>query len=278
MKGNKEILIPYLFSKNKVYYLHNEYHLGDNVFNFILFYNLKDYIEANNIKIFYYANRCYLPQLKEFLCSPNIYLASIEYKPSTSIQLWINNPLFMYRHDKQNMPVCFNKFYLKFFNNVLNMLHINYSLSKFCYSDLNLLADYDNLEEKYKSIDILFLNSQPLSNQYNYNKIEWDNYIRLLNNLNKYKIVTTTKVSNEINCTLDDNLTVKKIASVSLKASIIIAVNSGVVPGLLNINTLQNVKRFYTFDRNCYYSYPHFVSKNNINDISFDELASLLNK
>ena len=73
-------------------------------------------------------------------------------------------------------------------------------------------------------------------------------------------------------CTSDDNLTIKDIASLSTKAKVIIAVNSGVVPGLLNYFTLQNVKKFYIFDSFNYYSYPNFENKNKIYDISVDEL------
>ena len=60
------------FSRKKVYHLHNSYHLGDNVFNLILFNIIKKYIEANNIKIFYYAKNEYISQLSEFICSKNI--------------------------------------------------------------------------------------------------------------------------------------------------------------------------------------------------------------
>ena len=74
------------FTKNKEYHLHNSYHLGDNVFNFILFYLIKDYIEANNIKIFYYAKKEYYNQLKEFICSENISLSFFDLKPNNSIE------------------------------------------------------------------------------------------------------------------------------------------------------------------------------------------------
>ena len=76
---------------SRIIHLHNEYHLGDNVFNFILFYNIKKYIEQHNIIIYYYANSIYLYQLKEFISSKNVYLLDISHKPNHSLQLWINN-------------------------------------------------------------------------------------------------------------------------------------------------------------------------------------------
>jgi hypothetical protein len=71
---------------------------------------------------------------------------------------------------------------------------------------------------------------------------------------------------------MDDNLTIKDIASLSTKAKVIIAVNSGVVPGLFNIYTLTNVKHVYIFDDRIFYSYPNFEKKENITYISVDEL------
>ena len=91
-----------------------------------------------------------------------------------------------------------------------------------------------------------------------------------------YKVVTTTKVDG-VCCTMDDHLTIKDIASISIKARIIIAINSGVVPGLLNKYTLNNVNKVYIFDNRCEYSYPKFTNKNNINDITCSEINQYIN-
>ena len=268
----KELNFINSFYNNKVYHLHNSYHLGDSVFNFILFYQLKKYIEDNNIKIFYYAKKEYLPQLKEFICSPNIFLSFLEMKPVSSIELWINNRFFEYIHDKK---IPYNLYYSIFFNKVLKKLYIPLHIdNRLFYQDNNLITRLNNLSDKYKNFDILIINSQPLSGQFNYNKNEWDNYIITLHNRN-FKILTTTKVKHLI-CTSDDALTIKDIASLSTKAKVIIAINSGVVPGLLNIFTLQNIKHFYNFDTRCYYSYPNFENRNNITDIQISELENYL--
>ena len=274
----------------RYYNFHNEHHLGDNVFNLIFFNNIKDYLENNNIFINYYCESKYFEQLQEFIQIDKIILRKIENKPIKSLQLWIDTPIFNFQfktflspHSKnpyfkniRNNHVFYNIFYKTFFNMVLNKINFPLQLNKFYYEDSDLLTRYDNLNEKYKNIGILILNSQPLSEQYNYNKGEWDNYICELNK--RYNIVTTTKVNNEVKCTTDDNLTIKTIAAISTKVPIIIAVNSGVVPGLLNIYTLTNVKRFYTFDSRCCYSYPNFVSRENIYEISFEELNICLRK
>jgi len=261
------------FNYNKVYHIHNSFHLGDNVFNFIAFKIIYNYIEKNNITIFYYAKEEYLNQLNEFFNFKNIILLSLKEKPSNSIELWINNEFFCYRHDLQKMPLNYNKYLKNFFNIVFIKLYFNIKINYFYYEDKTLLEYYHNLDNKFKNLDILIINSEPQSNQYNYNKLEWDNYITKLNNL--FNIATTTKVNN-ILCTSDYNLTIKYIAALSIKCKIVIAINSGVLPGLLNIYTLLNVKTFYIFDKNNYYSYPNFKSKNNINDISIEELKGLI--
>jgi hypothetical protein len=166
------------------------------VFNCILFYLIKDYIEANNIKIFYYAKKEYCPQLKEFICSKNICLSFLEVKPISSIEIWINDPYFNNRHENQKNPCCYNEFYKVFFTEVLNKLNIPIKISRFYYEDNDLLNRYNNIDDKYKNFDILILNSQPLSDQFEYNKREWDDYIIKLNT--RFNILTTTKVNNDI--------------------------------------------------------------------------------
>jgi hypothetical protein len=222
-----------------------------------------------------------MDQLVEFVNNNNIVLFPINNKPENSLQLWIENTQLKYtfsfvKDNSEDKRVCYNVFYKNFFNIILTKLKINFIFTQFYYTDSDLLTKYNILNEKYKNIDILILNSQPFSEQYDYNKTEWDNYICELNK--KYNIVTTTKVNNNIKCTMDDKLTIKTIAAISTKVPVIIAVNSGVVPGLLNIYTLTNVKQFFTFDTRCYYSYPNFVSKNKITDITFDILNNFISE
>ncbi len=113
-----------------------------------------------------------------------------------------------------------------------------------------------------------------MSYQFNYNELDW---INLSNKLkNKYKIVTTKKIDN-ILCTLDDNLSIKDIAALSTKVKILIAINTGVIPGCLNVYTINNLKKAYIFDIYCKYSYLNFENKNSPNDIDINEIDKLLN-
>jgi len=264
------------------YYLYNEYHLGDNVFNAIYFNIISYYLEKENYFIYYYCQPDYILQVNEFVNSKNVMINDISKKPATAVQLWINNSYFKYTLDyvytkiinKSYKRVNYNKYYRDFFNVVSYKFQILIKIERFYYKDyLDLASRYKNINKiynnKYKNIDLLIINSQPLSGQYNYNKLEWDNYITLLNN--KYKLVTTTKVEN-IKCTMDDNLTIKDIAAISNYVKVIIAVNSGVIPGTLNKKTLKNIKQVYIFDDRCYFSYPNFQNKEKIEEITCEEL------
>ena len=157
------------------------------------------------------------------------------------------------------------------------MMKIPRHINLFYYKDRNLVDRYLFLSKqhnkKYSNIDLLILNSEPKSGQYQYIKSDWDNYIKKVNK--HFKVVCTTKVDG-INCTTDDNLSVKDIAAISMKAKVIIAVNSGVVPGLLNKYTLNNVRHAYIFDNRCKFSYKKFENRNQISEISINELKKYI--
>lgn len=263
-------------SEGHEYHFHNVYHLGDQVFNLIFFNIIRRYYERKNIIIYYYCRKCYISQLSEFIDSDNLILKPIHFKPRNSIELWVNNRLFPYNHDLLPKPLDYNKFYVNFFNIVLEKINFRVKLHKFEYRCNRLVDTYNKIcKDKYKHIDILIVNSNPLSGQFDYNKHQWDNYIKRLNT--HFRICTTTKVDGILS-TADDELTIKSIAALSTRVPVIIAINSGVVPGLLNKHTLRNVKRFYTFDNRSYYSYSNFVAKSSIEEITLAELRSLIKK
>ena len=261
----------------KKYYFHNLYHLGDNVFNMIFFKIIKSYIVENNITIHYYCQPEYINQTSEFNDIPNVIIEHIQSKPHYSIELWIDNEMRGLSWTKIYNKNCqvgltrsfYDKFFVRFFNNILEIMKIKITIKTFYYKDSNLKKRYREVNKqfnkKYRKLDILILNSQPMSGQFDYDKSEWDNHIGYLNNT--YKVMTTSKVDG-IPCTMDDNLTIKDIAAISTQVKIIIAINSGVVPGLLNKYTLNNVKHFYIFDNRCQFSYKKFENRDSIKEIT----------
>jgi len=253
----------------RIIHLHNDYHLGDSVFNFILFYNIKDYLKENNIKIFYYAAPMYLPQLKEFVPNSQVELLENSAKPRNSLHLWVGNKNLGYSWPPEK-GVSQNSFYITFFNRILNnYLEIPIKLTRFFYQDPDLLYRYEKLNDEYKNLDILIINSNACSGQFSYSEKNWCYLINILSH--RYKITTTKKIENVLSTT-DNNLTIKDIAALSTHIKVVIAINTGVLPGLLNYITLNNVKKFYTFDNLAFYSYPNFERKNRLIDITFEEL------
>ena len=114
----------------------------------------------------------------------------------------------------------------------------------------------------------------PLSNQLNVNEEEWNNLVIELNK--RYKIVTTKKVKN-IACTWDDKLTIKKIAAISTKAKVIIAINTGPTSGIFNIYTLNNCKKIYIFDnRVSYTNIPQLENLNNLEEFNLGNLNKII--
>ena len=255
-----------------ILHFHGVHNLGDIMFNFIVFYNIRNYLKSIDATIYFYMRSEHINQMKDFKPIDNMVLLDISQKPKESIELWdCNDYIFEPNGRKTNKSVIFsglpqNVYYVKYFNIRLKHLSIPGSLSRFCYEDKDLLTRYDALNDKYKNIDILFINSDAMSGQYSYN---------ILNQ--KFKIITTKKVDDHILCTRDDNLLIKDIAAISTHVKVVIAINTGVFTPLLNIYTLTNVKKFYIFDNRTYYNYPKFENKTNLRDIELDELNKLIN-
>jgi hypothetical protein len=262
----------------------NRYHLGDNLFNIIFFNNIAKYLEKNNIIIQYYLNPNYFNQIQEFMQTNNVVL--LDYNSTTEdnmgIHLWIDEPTHKLKfcdyclHNDKRRPVPYNLFLMLFYKQILEIWKLPISINSIIYDDNNLIERYNNLNEKYKNIDVLFINSNPLSGQYVYDENEWIQFIR---HFWKYNIVTTNKINRmpHLKCTTDDNLTIKDIAAISTKCKIVIFVNSGVMPGLFNIHTMNNVKQFYCLDNRTYYYFPRFQKFKNYKELKYISIKDIKN-
>jgi hypothetical protein len=113
-----------------------------------------------------------------------------------------------------------------------------------------------------------------MSCQFEYIEDHWINLIIQFSK--KYKTVITKKINHQVNCTLDDNLSIKTIGAMSIKAKVIIAVNTGVVSGLLNIHTLNNVLHYCNLDKFVFFDYPKFTNYDNLKKINITYLMDIL--
>jgi hypothetical protein len=205
-------------------------HLGDNIINFIFFYKIKEYIEANNIIIHYYCYQEYHKNLIEFNCSNNIKILDYENRGHVLWQAAAPHE----HHIEDKLCGMFNIF--------LNKHNIPLSVNAFEYEDPDLFVRFDMLDDKYKNIDILIINSTPRSGQYNYNKNEWNDFISKLSE--KYKIVTTEPVNDILSL---ETVSVKNIAAIALNVKKIIAINTGPSIPLYNKHILDNIEDLYLF-------------------------------
>jgi hypothetical protein len=213
-----------------------DFHLGDNIINFIFFYKMKEYIEANNIIIHYYCHEQYHKNLLEFNCSNNIKIFNHNH---TGFHLWQANTQ---KRDYIEDTLC------QLFKDFFKLNNIPLTIDSFEYQDNDLFKRFFKLEDKYKNLDILIINSQPHSGQYHYDKNIWDSFIVKLSN--KYKLATSEKVNDEI-ISLHD-FSVKNIAAIALNVKIIITINTGPSIPLYNTDILNNVDVIYMFDKGCY--------------------------
>jgi hypothetical protein len=238
----------------KVIEIQNGHHLGDNIINFIFFYSIKNFIETNNIIIKYYCLQQYHKNVLDFKCSENIQILDYEDK---GYVLWQggNTPHQPYIEDK----LC------GMFNIFLYNYRIPISVTSFEYRDDDLFKRYENLNAVYKNINILIINSSPRSQQYNYNKPIWDNFIIELSK--KYIVATTEKVNDNIISL--HNMSVKNIAAISLNVQIIIAINTGPFIPLFNTDILNNINVIYLFGGGCSFKTRKIYELNDICELSF---------
>ena len=281
--------------KKKVINLYNFWHLGDNIFTMIYLYNCKDYIIKNNIKINIYIRKNLISQVREFICCENIKVHPIKFIETCKIDKINNGMIFNTIRDiildnkicKTNIPkdsinsmFGYDMFYkfvlldLSFFKdckdrNSMNSYLCKYysdvlakklgfpAMRKFVYTDPKLLEIHDNFPLKYQNVDVLIINSTPRSNQYDLekNRKEFNNMIYKLHKNNK--IVITEKLD-DIPCTRDNKLTIKDIGAISTHAKYIIAINTGPFIACLNSYAFKHVKKWFEFDDNMPFKYPHF--------------------
>lgn len=267
---NRQPNVEY-FEDSKIINLFNEYHLGDCIYTVIYLNNIKDYIIQNNIIINFYINKNYIAQVSEFIQYDNIKLDELSNKPDNSINTWINfnNAMIVwvntnrnkYKYKNNKMP--YNIFLAEFFTDFGKKNSLP-ELKELMYNDEDLIIRNNALDINLKNIDILILNSIPQSDQYEYNKDKFDNFIHKLNT--KYNVITSECIDN-ILCTRTYNLSVKDIAALSINVKYIIAVNSGPLSALFNTYTLHNIKKCYTLDKDWYFTYPNFVDPTDLDEI-----------
>lgn len=299
--------------KKKIINLYGVWHLGDCIFIMIYLYNCKEYIEKNNIQVNFYIKEKHVSQIKEFICCKNVKVIPILFKkkcigekifgkkipvlrdfndlfidqklcdtniPANAINTfhgydclynYFLSDFNYFKNAKDKMP--YNDYLAEFLSKVLGKKIGFPKIKELIYTDYDLIERHEKLPEKYKKLDVLIINSEPQSYQYDLegNREEFNKMIYTLSE--NHKVVTTNKI-NGILCTQDNNLTLKDIASISAHVKYIIAINTGPLTVCLNSYALNNVKKWFEFDIRC----PFNFGRNWYINKSFDKIIKEINE
>jgi hypothetical protein len=234
---------------------HNNF--GDNIINFIFFKQIKEYIESNNIIIYYRCREQFHKNLSDFNYSKNIIILPWE---NIGYVLW---QFTVYKLIPKNCSVedmlCF------MFNIFLKTHNIPIIVNLFEYQDPDLFDRFQLLDDQYKNVDVLVINSTPLSGQFTYNKEEWNQFLIKLSK--KYKIATTEKIADNILSI--NHFSVKNIAALATSVKKIITINTGPSMPLFNTDILEKVDQIYMFSDGYILKTRKFVKMQHISELNF---------
>ena len=237
------------------YHFYNKYHYGDSILNLKFFYNISDHLRKHNITIHYYYNDSYIKnrdELERYVNKDAMVLHTIDEKPESAIELWL-----VHNHTGKRATDSFDEYFQGVYKRLLNYMGIgNLGIDTSLYQKEGyLLKIYDKLPDKFKNVDILFINAEPHSGQFIYDKKGAN---AIATELAKYyKIVTTSPVNEQIPCTFTDGLKLQDIGAVSTHAKYIIGVNSGPLIPCLNYYAKQSVKKWIFVSQEKFTQIPH---------------------
>jgi hypothetical protein len=227
---------------SSIFYFYNPFHYGDNILNLKFFYNISNILKEKNIKIQYYYDQNYIKnidELERYIDKSIVSLHPLTETPSNAIILWMGNDIDSTTHNE------IAKYYDKFYKKIVKILGLeSMRIDTSLFQDEPYLNDiYNNLDPKFKDIDILIINSEPQSSQFDYNKEKMDALcIELAQN---YKVVTTMEVNDTIPSTFKAGLKMQDIGAVSTHANYIIQVFTGPAVTLFNKQTKDHVKKWF---------------------------------
>jgi hypothetical protein len=227
---------------SNIYHFFNEYHIGDCLMPLRLFYSIRKVLIEKNIQIKFYYNAGYIKnfinELHRYAIPDVVELLPTSIKPANAYNTWIGVLLKGLHHTS------WSEYY-----EVLQEDMIRYMNLQDCNINCNFLLDepylldiYETIEEQYKNIDILVINSFAQSGQYTRHPQEMDELCRFLNK--SYNIITTRKLEG-IKCTLDADYRIQDIGAIATHAKYVVALMTGPINGITNIQTHMSVKKWF---------------------------------
>jgi len=230
---------------------YNEAHLGDNVYHLNF---LRKLVHLTDDNFVYYVKSDYLDELNKHILGyeDSISLRSLNERRSTAINAWIGE--IYYQHPNKFM---YDKFYIDWFNYLTNKIY-NKDMN------IDMYSDYLLLSAKVPGYDILVVNSIPYSGQFEKQTELLDDVIKKLSK--RYHIITTKKVD-DIECTLDKELSLLDIGVLSVNSNNIIAIDTGPHSVCINKWTMQNVNSWIVAHNTNSFSFNNIRHARNLNEL-----------
>jgi hypothetical protein len=248
------------------FYFYNRFHYGDNILNLKFFYVNAKLLKEKNIRIHYYYDNNYIKnktELERYVDPGVVELHQLSEKPVSAIELWMGNNIGSTNYTD------FANYYNLFYKQILTYLGLQdlpIDTSLFQKEDY-LLDLYNKLDPKFKDIDILIINSEPQSLQFQFDKVKMDELCIKL--AKTFKVVTTNEVNSSIPSTLTNGLTMQDIGAISTHAKYIIAVFTGPITSCLNFHTVNHVKKWFIIQNGVFkMNLPSCVEINNVNEFN----------
>lgn len=229
------------YKEKNIFHFVCKFHYGDNILNLKFFYNISRILKENNIMIHYYYDNNQIKnrvELERYVDKETLHLDILSNCPSDAVELWMGSDINGITHGD------FDVYFRHFYTQILQVLHLEdrgIDVSLYQKEDY-LLSIYNGLDDSFKNIDVLVLNSEPQSGQFLYNKDEMDAMCKKLSK--QYKIVTSSPVDDTIPCTMRSGLTIQDIGAISTHTKCIVAVYSGPLTACFNQYSKDHIRKW----------------------------------
>jgi hypothetical protein len=222
--------------RQKCIYTHIIYNIGDNIIH--LNY-LKKLAKLNQgILFLHFLKSEYINQISEYIIEDNIRLLPLEIRPIWSINSWKNDKKYWSKHPNKYK---FEDFYLEYFDRISKKLGLKNPIT----NKEDLIIDAERMvskNKKYQNYDYFIVNSEPKSDQFDYDENELNLLIKKISET--HSIITTKKIES-IPCTQDSNMTLYDIGIQSTKCKKHIMIATGPCWFALNSYNIKNSEGIY---------------------------------
>lgn len=244
----------------KIHHFYNKCRYGDNIMNLRFFMANRELIISNNIHIAYYfePGYCNRHELEKYIDPSFMSLKTIYEMPSCAIELWMAHKINdLTLHD-------FEKYYEEFYNNIYKYLQIDKKVDSMWLDEEYLSSRYDALDNVFKNIDILVINTKATGNKFDpYDELD-DITLKLSK---KYKVATLRKISDSIPSTLEHGFSFYDIGAIATHVKYVIAIVTGGLHTMYNIETKKSVEKWFLIHTFCedynFYSINNTLIKSN---------------